>query len=98
MATGCGSSRSRAGGAGAFPCAWAAPRSCARATSAGARRFVRLAGMDFVLEREVASARPRSQPHTGGLESPMPGVVTRVLVAPGDAVKQGEPLVVLEAM
>jgi biotin carboxyl carrier protein len=67
---------------------------------AGARsdaRFVRLGAMDFALEREVA-ARPRSRAHGGGLEAPMPGVVTRVLVAPGDVVKQGQPLVTLEAM
>jgi 3-methylcrotonyl-CoA carboxylase alpha subunit len=53
--------------------------------------------MDFVLEREVAG-RPRARAHGGGLEAPMPGVVTRVHVAAGDQVRQGQPLVAIEAM
>jgi 3-methylcrotonyl-CoA carboxylase alpha subunit len=60
-------------------------------------RFVRLGSMDFALEREI-SARPRARAHGGGLEAPMPGVVMRVMVAPGDEVKAGQPLVTLEAM
>ncbi len=36
--------------------------------------------------------------HGGGLEAPMPGKVMRVICAPGDAVTQGETLVVVEAM
>lgn len=70
----------------------------AELTAAGARRFVRLGTMDFVLERESAG-RPRgARAQTGGLESPMPGVVTRVMVAPGDAVRKGQPLLAVEAM
>lgn len=69
----------------------------AEVTAAGATRFVRVHGMDFVLERET-SARPRTRAHGGGLEAPMPGVVTRVLVAAGDAVEQGQPLLAIEAM
>ena len=71
-------------------------------TAAGPRRFVRLGALDFVLERESAGPRRargrtgRSQ--AGGLESPMPGVVTRVMVAAGDQVEKGQPLVALEAM
>ncbi len=71
-------------------------------TAAGARRFVRLGTLDFVLDREGAGLRmPRGRAgrsQTGGLESPMPGVVTRVMVAAGDAVKKGQPLLALEAM
>ena len=66
-------------------------------TAAGSTRFVRVNGMDFVLERET-SGRPRARAHGGGLEAPMPGVVTRVHVAAGDDVKQGQPLVAIEAM
>jgi 3-methylcrotonyl-CoA carboxylase alpha subunit len=70
----------------------------AELTAAGALRFVRLGALDFVLERE-SGTRPRgSRAHSGGLESPMPGVVTRVLVAAGDAVRKGQPLLAVEAM
>ena len=34
----------------------------------------------------------------GAVTSPMPGVVVRVLVQPGDAVSEGQPVVVVEAM
>jgi biotin carboxyl carrier protein len=71
-------------------------------TAAGARRFVRLGTLDFVLEREASGAGVRRgrgpRAHGGGLESPMPGVVTRVMVAVGDAVDKGQALLALEAM
>jgi 3-methylcrotonyl-CoA carboxylase alpha subunit len=69
----------------------------AEVTARGERRFVHLAGQDFVLERE-RSGRARSAGAGGSLEAPMPGVVTRVLVAAGDDVKHGQPLVAIEAM
>jgi 3-methylcrotonyl-CoA carboxylase alpha subunit len=70
----------------------------AEITTVGARRFVRLGTMDFVLEREAAGRKRGAASPGGGLEAPMPGVVTRVLVAAGDEVKKGQPLVALEAM
>jgi biotin carboxyl carrier protein len=70
----------------------------AELTAAGARRFVRLGTMDFVLDRETASRSRGGRAPGGGLESPMPGVVTRVLAAPGAAVKRGQPLLAIEAM
>jgi 3-methylcrotonyl-CoA carboxylase alpha subunit len=60
--------------------------------------------MDFVLEREAPGrARTRAggthaKRGSGGLEAPMPGVVTRLHVAVGEKVKQGQPLVAIEAM
>ncbi len=69
----------------------------AEVTAAGARRFVHLAGADYVIERE-SGGRPRGRAGSGSLEAPMPGVVTRVMVAAGDDVKQGQPLVAIEAM
>jgi 3-methylcrotonyl-CoA carboxylase alpha subunit len=70
----------------------------AELSAAGARRFVRLGALDFVLDREVSARRRAGRSHAGGLESPMPGVVTRVLVAAGDVVSRGQPLLALEAM
>jgi 3-methylcrotonyl-CoA carboxylase alpha subunit len=70
----------------------------AEVTMAGSRRFVRLGNLDFVFEREIGVRRRREGPAGGGLEAPMPGVVTRVMAAPGDEVRKGQPLVVLEAM
>lgn len=69
----------------------------AEITAVGPRRFVRLGALDFVLEREVARRGGRAA-HGGGLEAPMPGLVTRVLVKADDTVKKGQPLVALEAM
>lgn len=70
----------------------------AEVSASGARHFVRIAGTDVVLDRESA-ARKRSRAAAGGsLESPMPGVVTRVMVAVGDAVTAGQPLLAIEAM
>ena len=71
----------------------------AEVTPEGARRFVRLGVLDFVLERE-SSGRKRAAAgaHDGGLEAPMPGVVTKVMVVVGDEVAKGQPLVALEAM
>jgi acetyl/propionyl-CoA carboxylase alpha subunit len=67
-------------------------------TTAGDRWFVRLDALDFVLGRERAARGRGAKSHAGGLEAPMPGAVTRVLVAPGDAVTAGQPLVAIEAM
>lgn len=70
----------------------------AEVTAVGTRRFVRLGALDFVLEREPAGRRRAGSPEAHGLESPMPGLVTRVMVAAGDAVAKGQPLVAIEAM
>ncbi len=67
-------------------------------TAAGSRRFVRLGALDFVVDRD-AGGEPRSGAAlAGGLEAPMPGAVSRVLVKAGDAVVKGQPLVAVEAM
>jgi len=70
----------------------------AEITAHGTRRFVRLGSLDFVIESAPARAGRGRAAQGGGLESPMPGMVTRVEVAVGDAVRKGQPLVVLEAM
>ena len=70
----------------------------AEVTSDGAQRFVRLGRLDFVVEREPNSRRRAAAAHHGGLEAPMPGAVSRVMVAAGDLVALGQPLVAVEAM
>ncbi len=70
----------------------------AEVTPEGAKRFVRLGRLDFVVEREPQGRRRAATAHHGGLEAPMPGAVTRVMVAAGDLVVQGQPLVAVEAM
>ena len=71
----------------------------AEVTPEGARRFVRLGVLDFVLER-AGSGKVRSGAggHDGGLSAPMPGVITKVMVVVGDEVTRGQPLLALEAM
>ena len=74
-------------------------RFIAEVTSIGKRRFVRLGGLDFVLDLEPGGrVRTRGGAMDGGLESPMPGLVTRVMVSAGDAVEPGQALVAIEAM
>ena len=49
-----------------------------------------------VRDLETAIARPVSG--DGRVKAPIPGLITRVLVQPGDQVEAGQPLLVLEAM
>jgi len=86
-------------GDGRFRLAGEEGTALAQVTVADGKRFVRLGHLDFVLERVAGGSRARSSraPH-GGLESPMPGVVTRVMVQAGDSVKKGQPLLAIEAM
>jgi 3-methylcrotonyl-CoA carboxylase alpha subunit len=51
-----------------------------------------------VLEREGNRARAAAGGGAGGMEAPMPGVVTKVMVVVGDEVTKGQPLLALEAM
>jgi biotin carboxyl carrier protein len=49
-----------------------------------------------VHDRDTARGRPASA--DGRIKAPIPGTIARLLVAPGDAVSLGQPLLVLEAM
>lgn len=71
----------------------------AEVTPVGGQRFVRLGTLEFVLEREAAGGRRAAAgAHAGGLEAPMPGVITKVMVVVGEEVSKGQPLLALEAM
>lgn len=51
---------------------------------------------DLLLERLGMNIKPKKE--FKELKAPMPGLVIEYRVAPGDKVKEGDPLVVLEAM
>jgi len=75
-------------------------RSLARVARLDARWFVHVDGL--TVECEIISrdgGQPgRGRPSDEDLMTPMPGVVSRVLVGEGDAVSPGQPLVIIEAM
>ncbi|MBT3235582.1 MAG: biotin/lipoyl-binding protein [Bdellovibrionales bacterium] len=66
-------------------------------TSAGITNVV-IGGCDIEVEEVSGQRRRNSQGGAGEMRSPMPGWVLKVLVKEGDQVKEGETLLVLEAM
>ncbi len=68
--------------------------------AAGGRRALHVDG--HILDYEVARGPDRRQTGSGAgdreLRAPMPGVVTQVAVREGEAVRAGQPLVMIEAM
>lgn len=74
-----------------------APARTAWAIAAGDTRLVFLDGQVFEFEVQAKGARRRTATH-GALTAPMPATVLRVQVAPGDSVKRGDTLIILEAM
>jgi 3-methylcrotonyl-CoA carboxylase alpha subunit len=55
-------------------------------------------GEMYVVEIEEKSSRARTRHRDHSMEAPMPGSVLRILVAAGDVVAKGAPLLILEAM
>lgn len=76
----------------------------ARVASDGKKRWVHVDGATYVLERgdsrtqRAQSPGAREETGSGIVVAPMPGQVREVLVNEGDAVGEGQPLVLLEAM
>jgi len=87
-----GDGRVRMTGPGGTRVAWA--------TVEGRRVFVTLDGRDYVFDGGASTAR-RPATHeaaSGEVTMPMPGLVIEVSVTEGQAVKRGDPLLVVEAM
>jgi acetyl/propionyl-CoA carboxylase alpha subunit len=65
-----------------------------------AGEWVLVSGLGRSTALRVLARYPETSAHAHdhGLVTPVPGTVTGVLVAPGDAVSAGEPVVILEAM
>jgi 3-methylcrotonyl-CoA carboxylase alpha subunit len=55
-------------------------------------------GAVYSLVEEREGARPAQRSEDGRIEAPMPGKVTAIKVAPGQAVVKGQELLVVEAM
>ncbi len=70
----------------------------ARVIAAGARCYVLFEGTTFAFVEEARFPDHAAQEVAGGLVAPMPGKVVKVLVAEGQEVAAGAPLLVLEAM
>jgi acetyl/propionyl-CoA carboxylase alpha subunit len=70
----------------------------ARVARDGARVYVLSEGRTFALDEQPRFPDAAAQAVAGGLVAPMPGKVVKVLVAAGQEVAAGAPLVVLEAM
>jgi acetyl/propionyl-CoA carboxylase alpha subunit len=73
-------------------------RRSVRVARAGLRAWVLSDGQMFAFIEQPQFAEPGSDAIAGGLVSPMPGKVVKILVVEGQEVAANDPLVVLEAM
>jgi acetyl/propionyl-CoA carboxylase alpha subunit len=69
----------------------------AHVSADGAKRWVTVHGRTWALELS-AGTRGAAHVHASDLSAPMPGQVRSVHVQPGEAVRKGQTLLVLEAM
>jgi len=68
------------------------------AVRSGDAVLVSYRGRQFRIERSLSRARAARGGETGEIFAPMPGLIVEVLVAVGESVKNGQKLLVLEAM
>ncbi|MFX1506134.1 MAG: biotin/lipoyl-containing protein [Promethearchaeota archaeon] len=64
-------------------------------------RFIHLDGEDYEIKRVSEAAEEEfgeAEEDLGSLSSPMPGRIVKLLVKPGDRVKKGQDLIIVEAM
>jgi acetyl/propionyl-CoA carboxylase alpha subunit len=66
--------------------------------SSGDARWVFLDGQVYELELQRPGRRPAVSGSVGSLAAPMPASVVRVAASPGDRVRKGDALIILEAM
>lgn len=67
--------------------------------SEGTQRHVMLNGIPYQIEdRSVRRRNAQSDQPKGDVTPPMPGNIVRILIAEGDAVEEGQELLVLSAM
>src|SRR5438552_8601910 len=55
-------------------------------------------GEIYTVDLPEQGGRARARQHDHSLEAPMPGLVLKVLFQPGQRVRKGQPVVILEAM
>jgi acetyl/propionyl-CoA carboxylase alpha subunit len=68
------------------------------AAVSGDTRWVFVDGRVFTFEVAQSARRRTAAGHDGPLTAPMPATVRKIVVAPGDMVRRGDILIVLEAM
>jgi acetyl/propionyl-CoA carboxylase alpha subunit len=68
------------------------------AVASGDTRWVFVDGRIFTFEVAHSARRRTAASHDGPLTAPMPATVRKIVVRPGDTVRRGDILIVLEAM
>ena len=73
-------------------------RAAVGSPNADGESIVMANGREAVISVAGGKKSKKAAAHAGGLTSPMPGKIFKILKAPGSEVKKGEPILILEAM